>query len=199
MFKRRKKLSFLRKLKKNFSSRKKIKRSFKYLLWRLKRLPGTPEYIATGFAIGMAVNFWPVLFTHLILGYLLARLLKGDLIAMLIGTLFGNPWTFAVVYPLMYKLGKVALGVKNRHRAEAFTSIDAVWHEIWPVKSWHSLNVAFHEVLLPMGIGGFLLGLPCVLASYYIVRNLVSVYRAQRRKALIADFHKTEHEIEDHL
>ena len=187
-------------MKQMVSPRKGHKRTLNYILWRLKRLPGTPEYIAKGFAIGVAVNFWPVLFTHLVLGYIIARILRGDLIAMFIGTMIGNPWTFAVVYPVMYKIGKVALGMKPRHHAaQSFDSIEKIWHQIWPIHSWHSISVAFREILLPMSIGGFLLGLPCVLASYYLVRNLVRVYRLQHRKNLLADFQKTEHEIEDRV
>lgn len=198
MFVRREKLSSSKKLKLALSpSKKGFKRSLHYLLWRIKRLPGTPEYIARGFAIGVAVNFWPVLFTHLVIGYVTARLLKGDVLAMFIGTMLGNPWTFAMVYPVMYKIGKVLLGMNPHHHADKVGSLETIWEMIANVHSWQGFVTLVQEVFLPLGLGGFLLGLPCTMASYYLVRNMVRVYRAQRRKHLLAQFDRTEHEIED--
>lgn len=200
MFLRRKKLSIPQQVKKFAAPDKGYQQGYKrliaYFAWRIKRLPGTPEFIAKGFSIGVAINFWPLLFTHLFFGYILCRVFKGSLIAMFIGTLFGNPWTFAIVYPLMYKLGKIMLGLRPRHAAHAIDSAGEVWSMIWPVESWHNLAVAFQEFFLPMMIGGFLLGLPCALFAYYLARNGISVYQSQRRKILLKRFEAVEREIE---
>lgn len=197
MFKRRQKLSFARRVRYFISPQRGFKRSFHYLRWRLRRLPGTPEGIARGFAIGVGINFWPVLFTHIPLGYVIAKLLRGNVIAMIAGTMLGNPWTFATVYPLMYKLGKAVQGTHSIHHPRVFDSIDKIWDMLVQIQSWNDMEIVFHQLLLPMGIGGFLLGLPCVLAAYYLVRNSVRVYRLQRRKILLRKFYTDEHDIED--
>ena len=171
-------------------------RSLHYFIWRVKRLPGTPEFIARGFAIGVAINFWPVLFTHLIFGYLFCMLLEGSLLSMFIGTLIGNPWTFAIVYPIMYKIGKVILGLKPIHAERSIDAAAGVWDKIWPIESWHSLVTAFQHVLWPMMIGGFLLGLPCTLFSFYLARNAIRVYHGQKRRSLLKKFEIAEHDIE---
>ena len=116
LFRRRQKKSFWLSVKHSIHPQKGWIRVAKYFLYRLQRLPGTPEFIARGFAFGVAVNYWPILFTHLLFGYVLCRLFKGHLISMFIGTLLGNPWTFAIVFPLTYKLGKVFLGLRPSHR-----------------------------------------------------------------------------------
>lgn len=172
------------------------KRAFNYIVLRLKRRPGSPEYIAKGFAIGVAINFWPILFTHFICGFVICRLIAADILAMFIGTMLGNPWTFAIVYPLMYKLGKTLLGMRPRHRAESLDSIEEVWAQIWPIKSLDNLYFAFHEIILPMMLGGFLLALPAGILGYYIARNAVRVYQAQRRRSLTRKFDDLEAEIE---
>jgi uncharacterized protein (DUF2062 family) len=200
MFLRRKKVPLGRRIRHILSPKRgykrAIKRTFKYIVWRLKRLPGTPEFIARGFAIGIAVNFWPVLFTHLIFGYMFCMLLDGSLLAMFIGTLAGNPWTFAIVYPLMYKIGKVLLGLKPIHAERSIDAAAGVWDKIWPIESWHSLSMAFQHVLWPMIIGGFLLGLPFTLLAYYLGRNAIKVYQMQHRRNLLKKFEKVEQEIQ---
>jgi len=200
MFLRRKKLTLGRRIRRIFSPKRGYKRAIKrgvhYIFWRLKRLPGTPEFIARGFAIGIAVNFWPVLGTHLVLGYLFCQALGGSLLAMFIGTLFGNPWTFAIVYPLMYKIGKVLLGLKPTHAERSIDAATNVWDKIWPIESWHSLSMLIQHVLWPMSIGGFLLGLPATLFAFYLGRNAIKVYHLQHRRNLLKKFERVEHDIE---
>lgn len=196
LFRRREKKTIWTQIRHAIHPQKGWKRAFYYILLRLKRLQGTPEFIARGFAFGVAINYWPILFTHLIGGFLLCRLFKGNLIAMFIGTLLGNPWTFAIVYPLSYKLGKVFLGLRPHHNPSAIDSADEILARIWPIHSWGQLEIAFYDMILPMIIGGFLLAIPSALAGYYIVRNTVRVYRAQRRKHLHRHFDEVEAEIE---
>lgn len=200
MFLRRHKLGIFGKMRQSLSPGKGYSRIWHYLVWRVKRLPGTPEFIATGLAIGVGINFWPYLFTHLITGYILCRLLKGSIIAMFIGTLLGNPWTFAVVYPIMFRIGKVLLGARlfhPQHSDDAVVrSLENVWDRIWPIESWQTISTIFQELFLPLMLGGFLLGLPCVLITYYVTRNALRVYQEQKLKNLLAKFDAVEDEIE---
>jgi len=198
LFRRRAKKKFWLKIQHAIHPQKGWKRAFHYVLLRLKRLQGTPEYIARGFAIGVAINYWPILFTHLIFGFILCRMLKGNLISMFIGTLLGNPWTFAIVYPLSYKLGKVFLGLRPSHNLTSLDSAEEIWSRIWPVHSWDQLEIAFQDVILPMIIGGGLLAIPSALVGFYVVRNAIRVYRAQRRKKLQRHFDGNEADLEHH-
>lgn len=115
---------------------------------------------------------------------------------MFIGTLVGNPWTFAIVYPLMYKIGKVLLGLKPIHAERSIDAATNIWDKIWPIESWHSLSMLVQHVLWPMVIGGFLLGLPCTLLAYYLARNAIKVYHAQHRRNLIKKFERVEQDID---
>ena len=204
MFVRRQKLSLAQNIRKFVRPSRGFKEGYKrvlhYFVWRLKRLPGTPVFIARGFAIGVAINFWPILFTHLLFGYIFCRLLKGSLLAMFIGTLIGNPWTFAIVYPIMYKIGKIMLGMRPVHNERAISSAADLWDRIWPIESFatsmHNLAIIFQEILFPLMIGGFLLGLPVTMFSFYITRNVIEVYQTQRRRHLIKKFEAVEHDIE---
>ena len=196
LFRRRQKKSLWLNIKHAVQPQKGWKRVFLYILLRLKRLPGTPEFIAKAFAIGIAINFWPILFTHLLFGWIFCRIFRGDLIAMFIGTLFGNPWTFALVYPLNYKLGKVFLGRTPMHNTAAIDSAEEIWARLWQSHSWQDLSVVMQDILIPMMIGGFLLAVPCTVVSYYITRNAVRAYQTQRRRRLFRHFDDVEADIE---
>lgn len=196
LFRRRAKKPFWTNVRHTIQPQKGWKRVLTYFIFRLKRLQGTPEFIARGFAFGVAINFWPILFTHLIGGYVLCRLFKGNLISMFIGTLLGNPWTFAIVYPLSYKLGKVFLGLRPSHNPNSIDSSEEIWARLWPIHDWQQLNIVFHDLILPLLIGGVMLGIPSALFGYFVVRNTLRIYQAQRRKRLQRHFDAVEAEIE---
>ncbi|MBV69425.1 MAG: hypothetical protein CMJ08_06465 [Pelagibacterales bacterium] len=84
-----------------------FKRSKKYILVNLKRMKGSSHEIALGLACGIAISFTPFLGLHTLLAITLAWMLRGSMAAALIGTLFGNPWTFPFIWYLTYEIGKL--------------------------------------------------------------------------------------------
>ena len=86
------------------------RRALLYVRHRLARLPGTPYSIAAGFACGAAMSFTPFLGLHFFLAGLLAWLIGANIVASAIGTVVGNPWTFPIILPMMYKIGIWMLG-----------------------------------------------------------------------------------------
>ena len=77
----------------------------RYIQLRLIRLKSDTKSIAVGFAFGASISFTPLPGFHLILGGLMSFATKGNLIAMFIGTLIGNPWTIPFMWWCSYKLG----------------------------------------------------------------------------------------------
>ena len=59
-----------------------IARLIKYYKHRIARLPGTPYYIAAGFATGVAVSFTPLVGFHLVIAGFITWVLGGSLVAM---------------------------------------------------------------------------------------------------------------------
>lgn len=105
MFKRRKIRSLRQRLRDIFWPSMTWKRIRAYYSHRMGRLPGTPYYIAAGLATGVAVSFTPFIGFHLILGALVCWMLRGSIVAMLIGTVVGNPWTFPLIWFITYYVG----------------------------------------------------------------------------------------------
>ena len=105
MFRRRKPLSILKQLRALIWPERGFRRLFSYLFQRIIRLPGTPASIASGFASGVAASFTPFLGLHFILAGALAMLFRGNVLASAIGTFFGNPWTFILIWLADYEVG----------------------------------------------------------------------------------------------
>ena len=148
-------------------------RVFRYYGLRLYRLNDTPYAVAAGFASGVAVSFTPFIGLHLVISALLARILNGSIIAGLIGTLAGNPWTFPFIWVLIYKIGLYVLGSVNPETIPASLSFSTMWEN--PTR-----------LFVPMIIGG----IPCAIIvwvlSFYICREVVVKFQRQRmrRRAL---------------
>ena len=80
-------------------------RTRKLISLSLKRLKGSPSELAVGLSSGIAVSFTPFIGLHALIALSLAWILRGSMAAALIGTLFGNPWTFPFLWYISIELG----------------------------------------------------------------------------------------------
>ncbi len=144
-----------------------------YVAHRIKRLPGTPNRIAAGFACGVAVSFTPLIGFHFILAALLALIMRGNIIASAIGTVAGNPWTFPFIWIWTYNIGLWILGQEQTGTLPDDFSIQYIFD--------NPLNV-----LWPMTIGSLPSGTLAWLVAFFIMRDIVKRYRLRRRSRLRA-------------
>lgn len=154
-----------------------VGRGLSYLRHRLARLPDTPHRIAAGLAAGVAASLTPFIGLHFLLAALIAYITRGNLIASAIGTAVGNPWTFPFIWLFTYKLGVKALGMPASARPFA----DLTWTTI--IENPMAL---FGPVLGPMLLGAIPLALLGWWLTYWLVKRLVTYYRARRAARLAA-------------
>ncbi len=146
-------------------------RVIRYYKYRIARLPGTPYYIAAGFATGVAVSFTPFVGFHLMLAGFITWMLGGSLVAMVLGTLLsGNPWTFPFIWISTYKLGQLMLGQHVTKAAKVlkhqFTFTDLLDKPM--------------DLLLPMTLGSLPLAFASWFITFYIVSNVVKQHKDAR-------------------
>ncbi|MEQ8249268.1 MAG: DUF2062 domain-containing protein [Alphaproteobacteria bacterium] len=141
-------------------------RTFSYLRHRVARLPGTPESIAIGLACGIAVSFTPLMGFHFLVAALLAWVMGGNFLASALGTAFGNPWTFPLIWLWIYKLGTWILGA-DAGVSEEFTLT--------------VIRDDFLGIFLPMLVGGLPTALVVWFVSYFPFKYLIRSYRRARR------------------
>ena len=193
MFRRRKPLSTIRQMRSVLWPARGFGRLFSYLFQRIIRLPGTPASIAVGFASGVAASFTPFLGFHFIIGGALAMLFRGNVLASAIGTFFGNPWTFILIWLADYETGVSvihSLGYGADLRVLSIEELGEVMGHVMQCMSfsgtikWADRAVDFEQVFTPMLIGGIVLGSVAWLFSFLLTFWAVKVWRAHRAKRL---------------
>ena len=165
------------------------KRSTQYLFHRIGRLPGTPYSTAAGFACGAAISFTPFVGFHILLAGLCAWLIRANIMAAVIGTAVGNPWTFPFIWTFIFNLGVWIGAAGNGANANELdfhrifsTSIDAMLT--------YDLSYLFETawpVLWPMFIGGIPAFVFIWLIFFFPLRPLIKRYQSNRRKRVICE------------
>ena len=191
IFKRRDKRLTFGRLKELLLPKKGWRRALDYFIHRVKRIPDTPHKIAVGIATGVFCSFTPFFGLHFFLAAFVAYIFKGNIVAALFGTFFGNPVTWPFIASFSVKLGQIILGYPVTN-FETFLEhfVEASDAAIQGVKSlfgygesdWALLYSFFRELFLPYFIGGFVLGLIAALFTYFFFRPIIYAYKVTRKK-----------------
>ena len=191
IFKRKKKLPALIKLKQLFLPQKGWRRVIEYFLHRLRRLPDTPHKIALGLACGIFISFLPIFGLHFFLAAILAHIIKGNVLASLIGTFFGNPITFPFIATFSVNVGQRLLNQRLSDSEKLIDGFilasDAMWDSVTAIlgfgqSQWYLVFKFGSEVFFPYLLGGILLGPLVAIPSYFIFRPFIFAYQVRRRK-----------------
>lgn len=176
------------------------RRAFSYVRLRLSRLPDRPHRIARGIAAGVFVSFTPLFGFHFISAAAVAWLIRGNIVAAILGTFFGNPLTFPLIMAISVDLGNWMLGMPNDMqipqvaRALATASTE-LWHNISAFytgdpRHWEGLQRFFQRVFVPYLVGGFLPGIVAATVMHYLSLPVIIAYQKRREKKLAARLEK---------
>ena len=143
-----------------------LKRASLFYFLKLVRVKDSQDKLAIGFACGSMVSFSPFMGFHFLLAVIFAYIFRGNIVASLIGTFVGNPFTFPFIWIFIYKVGN--LFFKN----EQNSSIEL---------NFQSLFDQGYDILIPMLIGSLVVSIPVWFISYFAVKFLMSSFK--KRKA----------------
>ena len=199
VFKRRNKLSWGRWIAEAVYPRSGWRRAVSYVGHRLRRLPDTPQKIARGVGIGIYVSFTPFFGLHFIVATLLAVMFRGNMLAALLATFFGNPVTFPLIATASLSLGHWILGVGGYVGSEhgilqMFASATGdLWHNIkapftHQQADWSHLLDFGRGVFMPYLIGGSVPGAICGVAGYFLSVPVITAYQKRRKGRLLERF-----------
>lgn len=172
-------------------------RAARYVQHRLHRLPDPPERIARGIFAGVFTTFTPFYGLHFIVAGSLAFIMRGNIIASLLATFFGNPLTYLPIGIVSMKTGYWLLGL-NRDPSlhgslgEKFAEAgEELWRNLMTLfnggnPDWHGLSIFYHEVFFPYMVGGIIPGIVTGLIAYYLSVPVIRVYQNRRKGALKA-------------
>ena len=193
MFRRRTPLTRLSQIRSVVWPERGFRRLFAYLFQRVVRLPDTSGSVAIGVASGVAASFLPLIGLHFLIAALLALLLRGNVLASAIGTLFGNPWTFLFIWVADYRLGLWLL-LKSGYGSQ-FTSLNIqqlaevmiIFFHFFTFSGgvdWHQVAEPFEQVFLPMSIGGTVLAVSSWFVAFVLCYYSFEWWRTHRAKRL---------------
>ena len=168
MFKRRTPKSYLQIVGEAFWPRGGWRRASIYVVHRLRRLPDPAHRISRGIFAGVFVSFTPFYGLHFLTAWLVAWVLRGNILAALLATFFGNPITFPIIATVSVELGSWMLGLPPVPLHKVVNSFSLASVELWSnftalfsprAADWSHLGDFFRYVFLPYLVGGIVPGI----------------------------------------
>ncbi|SFO82889.1 DUF2062 domain-containing protein [Tranquillimonas alkanivorans] len=175
-------------------------RAARYVGHRLHRLPDPAYKISRGIACGVFVCFTPFFGLHFLMSAALAWLIRGNVVAALLATFFGNPLTFPFIAGISVELGQFMLGydeplpLPRIFGAFSNASVE-MWQNVHAIFTpepthWERLGDFVVQVLLPYTVGGLIPGLIAAGISYAASRPLIGAYQKARIHRMKKNFAK---------
>lgn len=166
-------------------------RSGQYVTKRILRLTATPHAVAAGVAAGAFTSFTPFMGLHFFLAFVLAWLMRGNLLASALGTFVGNPLTFPFIWAATYKTGQYVLNnVSDAGDPPALAAaMKNILNSLWQLDgaaALTALNQIWTPILFPMSVGGMIIGPLVAIPIYIVTRRAAAIFREGRRKKLMS-------------
>ena len=163
VFKRRQRPNLITQVKNFFWPAMGWKRSCSYVKHRAIRLQASNYAVAAGLAFGCSISFAPTLGFHILQCLLLCFIFRANYLAGILGTVFGNPWTFPFLFLISYKTGWFLLNM---------TGLETPFSETDLVLTWDTIKETPMALFIPMLIGGYtmiLITFPMFYGSFYVM------------------------------
>lgn len=170
-------------------------RAFEYVKHRVRRLPDTPQKIGRGIWAGVFVAFTPFYGFHFFLAAGLALLMRGNIIASILGTFFGNPLTYVPIGVASLQTGYFLLGERQERAGNVAAKFSRAFGDLWhnfkaifttERTRWGYLEDFYEDIFFPYMVGGIIPGIIAATICYGLSVSLVTAYQARRRKVLRA-------------
>ena len=136
-----------------------LKRASIFYFLKLIRVKDSQDKLAVGFACGSMVSFSPFIGFHFLLAIIFAYLFRGNIVASLIGTFVGNPFTFPFIWIFIYKIGNIFF--KNDQNLSLELTFQSLFDQ-------------GYDILIPMLIGSLIVSIPIWFISYFTVKYEIS-------------------------
>ncbi|MDU8943920.1 DUF2062 domain-containing protein [Ovoidimarina sediminis] len=205
MFKRRNPKTYLRWFGEFFYPPGGWRRSGRYIVYRLRRLPDPAHKISRGIAAGVFASFTPFFGLHFFTAAGIAYLMRGNILASLLATFFGNPVTFPIIATVAVELGTWMLNAPRVPPQDILLSFSVVSVELWgnfaaiftPRQAdWTQTSEFFSRIFLPYLVGGIVPGILTALAAYFMANPVIASYQKGRIARMKQRFEARRRKIE---
>jgi hypothetical protein len=157
-------------------------RTIKFYRARIVRLSSPAHSIAANMAGAAAMSFTPFFGIHIFaaMGFAWAIGAGANIVAAMVGSFVGNPWTFPFLLYTSYSLGRWILEKTGAMQVDVI--VDPNFVEEHGEGLWDFLVENFHDVFVPTALGGTIMMIVSWPIYYYIFFYLVR--GAQRARKL---------------
>ncbi len=153
----------------------------RWMTLKIVRSAKDPYKVAMGGAIGMWVNFLPLPGLGAVVAILIAFSMRANVPAAIIGQLPGNPWTFPIIWWISYQVGKLVWPFAGDGIGFTELMSNFSWSFLWD--NSHAL---LNGVLLPLVLGGQVLGVVLAFGTFVVLRREVAKFWDVRRAKALA-------------
>ncbi len=163
----------------------KEKLSFRQMYRKLLQLDDTPHSIALGAALGMFITFTPTVGIQVLIVLILSMVVRFNRFAAIVLIYLSNPVTIIPIYYADYVIGLFVQGESGLSLEEFGLLWDQSVITAGEVGFWGATQVLFKslgtDVIIPMFIGGGVLGGFVGVVTYPLTLSWVQRYREGRQ------------------
>lgn len=163
----------------------KEKLSFRQMYRKLLQLDDTPHSIALGAALGMFITFTPTVGIQVLIVLILSMVVRFNRFAAIVLIYLSNPVTIIPIYYADYVIGLFVQGESGLSLEEFGLRWDQSVSTAGEVGFWGATQVLFKslgtDVIIPMFIGGGVLGGFVGVVTYPLTLSWVQRYREGRQ------------------
>lgn len=172
ILKRRDKESILSKIRNLIWPKMGFLRTFRYYKYRVLRLPHSTRDIAMGLASGCVVSWTPTFPFQILQCFIFCKVLRANFPAALLGTVFGNPWSFPILFSIAYQVGVFFLDITELDEVLVLLAGET---EIFKEKGFGV------QKFIPTLVGGYIMAVFTFPLFYYAFYYMVTAGRASQR------------------
>ncbi len=143
-------------------------RILRYWYVRIVRLQDSPKAIARGVACGVFAGSFPFFGLQMIIGVVLAVLLRGNKIAAAAGTWISNPLTYVPIFAFNYQVGCLFLSARSSGNKVALETVSDI------------ANMAKEKAAI-LCLGSAVVGFILAIIAYFITIKLITRWRNSRQ------------------
>ena len=143
----------------------------------------------------MLASWTPFYGLHFVIAVIFAKIGRGNMLASLLGTFFGNPLTYVPIGVVALQTGYFIMGhppgrgIETSLMGKFAAAGEDLWHNFGALfgpdrADWHGLGLFYHQVFLPYLVGGILPGLISAFACYWLFVPVIAAYKNRRRRKL---------------
>jgi uncharacterized protein len=142
---------------------------------RFLKIRGEPKEIALGFSVGIFIGMTPAMGFHTVIAVFIVTLFKGNKISAALAVWITNPFTAPFIYSITYFVGAKAMGLTRVYKLS----------DVLSSSTFIDIFKKTPEIFGAMTIGGFIIGIPLSLISYYFIYYTISKYQNEIKMRVV--------------